>query len=162
MAVFSLTSPAFSEGEPVPEEYTCEGRNISPPLTVSDAPKEAKSLAVIVEDPDIPEAVQEKIGIEIFDHWVAYNIPPSTQEMDSGSTIGTQGMNSAESIGYTGPCPPAEHNPTKHRYVFSVYALDTTLDLPEGVGKDKLKQAMQGHVLETAQLTGWYEMQSDS
>lgn len=162
MADFSLTSPVFSDGEMIPVEYTCEGENVSPPLTISNVPEKALSLAIIVEDPDIPEAVKEQMDIEVFDHWIVYNIPPSVQEVAPGVAVGTPGVNSGDSVGYTGPCPPAEHEPTEHRYVFTLYALDVTLELPEGASKSELKTAMQDHVIGTCQLVGRYEMQSVS
>jgi len=117
------------------------------------------SLVIIVTDPDIPEVVKVEMGIDIFDHWVAYNIPPSTTDIAADDPIGTQGANSGGSMGYTGPCPPAEHEPVEHRYFFTIYALDTTLELPEGATNSELETAMQGHVIATAELVGRYQLQ---
>lgn len=162
MDTFTLTSPVFADGGSIPIDYSCEGDDISPPLEVSGIPEETMSLALIVEDPDIPEVVKENMGIEVYDHWVSYNIPPSTTEIESGATLGTQGENSGGSIGYTGPCPPAEHEPAEHQYIFIVYAVGRTLDLPEGASKQELKAAMQEDIIETAQLVGRYQMQTIS
>ena len=159
MADFSLHSPEFEEGQMIPAEFTCEGDNMSPGLEIKNTPEGTMSLAITVDDPDIPEAVKEQMGIEIFNHWVAYNLPPSTETLEAGDTTGTQGSNSAGTLGYTGPCPPADKEPKNHRYFFRVYALDTTLELPEGATKQELKNAMADHVLARTELVGRYEMQ---
>lgn len=157
MDTFTLTSDAFAPNKAIPARFSCEGEDVNPPLSIAGTPDGTMSLAVVMEDPDIPDAVKSQMGIEIFDHWVAYNIPPSTKEIAADDSIGTQGANSGDGIGYTGPCPPAEHEPTEHRYVFSVYALDTTLDLLEGATKSELHDSMEGHVIATAELVGRYE-----
>lgn len=162
MDTFTLTSQAFADGDSIPIDYSCEGDDINPPLEISGMPEGTMSLALIMEDPDIPEAVKENMGIEVYDHWVAYNIPPSTTEIEPGDAVGTQGVNSGGGTGYTGPCPPAEHKPTEHRYIFTVYALNGTLDLSEGANKQELKAAMQDNIIETAQLVGRYQMQTVS
>jgi len=159
MESFTITSPEFAEGQRIPLVYTCDGDNINPPLNIDNTPRGTISLALIVEDPDIPTAVKEKMGIEVFDHWFACNIPPSTSEIPVDTPLGTQGANSYGGVGYTGPCPPAEHEPTEHRYIFTIYALDTTIDLDEGYAKEALRAEMAGHILETASLTGLYEKQ---
>jgi Raf kinase inhibitor-like YbhB/YbcL family protein len=159
MDTLTLTSEAFAAGDLIPTTYSCEGENVNPPLEISNTPEGTISLVIIVEDPDIPTAVKEKMGIDIFDHWIAYNIPPSTTEIEADTPIGTQGANSSGKTGYTGPCPPKDHEPTEHRYIFSVYALDTTLDLSEGVTKPELQKEMVGHVIEIAELIGRYEKQ---
>lgn len=159
MDTFTLTSEAFAADDLIPTPYTREGENSSPPLSITNTPDGTMSLAITVEDPDIPQAVQSKMDIAIFDHWVAFNIPPSTKEIPEGSSIGTQGTNSGGELGYTGPCPPAEHEPVEHRYIFTVFALDTTLDLPEGATKEELRLAMQDHTIATAELVGRYRMQ---
>jgi hypothetical protein len=162
MSKFTLTSSAFSEGDSIPLTYTCEGKNINPPLSISDTPENTMSLAIVVEDPDIPAKVKEKMKITVFDHWVAYNIPPSTKDISADDPIGTQGSNSSGEVGYTGPCPPAAYEPVEHRYVFTVYALDTTFDLPEGATKEELLKAMNKHIVSTAKLIGQYRMQADT
>jgi Raf kinase inhibitor-like YbhB/YbcL family protein len=147
----TLKSPAFTQGEPIPEEYTCDGRNISPPLQWSDVPEGAKSLAMIVDDPDAPRG--------LFTHWIIYNIPPDlpefTENVEKDKTLpngARQGVNDAGKIGYTGPCPPSG----THRYFFKVYALDSDLHLEPGLTKAQLLKAMEDHTLAEGQLMGTY------
>lgn len=160
MDSLTLTSNVFTDKGMIPDRFTCDGENINPPLTISGMPEGTMSFALTMEDPDIPQEVQQKMDISIFDHWIAYNIPPSTKKIEENDSIGVQGSNSAGGIGYTGPCPPAEYEPVEHRYICTVYALDTTLDLPEGATKEELRLAIQGHILDTAELTGRYRMQA--
>ncbi len=149
---FTLTSEAFKDGSRIPAKYTCEGLDISPPLSWEDYPPETKSFVLIVEDLDAPGGV--------FTHWLVYNIPPEVNSLEEGikpverlSSGIMQGINDFGRIGYGGPCPP----PGKpHRYVFKLYALDITLDLKPGVSKKELLQAMEGHILAEATLTGIY------
>jgi Raf kinase inhibitor-like YbhB/YbcL family protein len=146
-----LTSSAFKNGEPIPRKYTCDGASISPSLAWANAPKETKSYALIVDDPDAPAGT--------FTHWVIFNIPttenslpeniPTSQTLPSGAS---QGKNGAGKIGYTGPCPPSG----THRYMFQFYALDTQLNLPPGSTKQDVMNAMQSHILAQTQLTGLY------
>ena len=148
-----ITSTAFAEGQPIPGKYTCAGPDVSPPLQWTNAPTGAKSLALIVDDPDAP------MGTWV--HWVVYNLPPTTtalaentpqsRELPDGAK---QGINDFHQIGYGGPCPP----PGKpHRYFFKIYALDTLLDLKSGATKKELLKAMAGHVLGEGQLMGTYQ-----
>jgi len=146
-----LTSPAFSSGETIPTIYTQFGDNISPPLEWFDIPDRAGSLALIVEDPDAPNGV--------YTHWLIYNIPTSMKGLDSevppGSHYGTQilqGKNEQDLLGYLGPKPPDR----QHRYIFDLYALDGALPLEEGATKEELLQAMHGHIIDQAKLTGLY------
>jgi len=148
---FELTSPAFAPGQPIPRLYTCDGQDSSPPLQWSDPPAGTRSLALIMEDPDAPGG--------IWVHWVLYNLPagarslPAAVPPDATRPDGSrQGKNSWPRLGYGGPCPPAGI----HRYVFRLYALDTVLDLAAGASKEQVLQAMQGHVLAQAELTGIY------
>lgn len=141
----NLTSPAFQNNGPIPVEFTCEGANINPPLSISGLPGNTKSLALITEDPD---AV-----VGVFNHWVVWNIPPETNEISKGNEPGTRGKGSSGKLGYIGPCPP---NGT-HRYFFRIYALDTKLDLPEGSSKSDLQNAMSGYLIEQAILMGTYK-----
>ncbi|MBE0461547.1 MAG: YbhB/YbcL family Raf kinase inhibitor-like protein [Candidatus Aminicenantes bacterium] len=146
-----ITSPAFEEGGMIPEVYTCDGIDISPPLKWSSVPQGTKTLALICDDPDAP------IGNWV--HWVIYNIPgdiselpeniPPEQELANG---GIQGMNDFRKIGYGGPCPPGG----THRYFFRIYALDTELDLQPGATESQLLKAMEGHILAEGQLMGRY------
>jgi len=158
-----LTSEAFSDGGMIPKRFTCEGENISPPLKITDIPEKAKTLAILVTDPDIPKQVQDNMGIDVFDHWVVFNIPADAFDdngrMDEGAGQGTPGVNSSADQGYTGPCPPAEYEPTEHRYVFRVYALDNALDCPLGAKKEVVQESMSGHVLAKTKLVGRYEKQ---
>jgi len=148
---FQLTSPAFQPGESIDSKYTCDGQDISPPLSWTAPPAGTKSLALIMDDPDAP------MGTWV--HWVIYNIPagesslpeavPADQELPNGAR---QGLNSWPKYGYGGPCPPSG----QHRYFFKLYALDAVLDLPARVTKERLLQAMEGHVLGRAELMGLY------
>ena len=141
-----LTSSVFANNGAIPSEFTCDGDDISPHLSISDVPKNAKSLALIMDDPDAP--------VGIFIHWVVWNIPPDTKEIKKGEEPrGVQGMTSFRRQGYGGPCPPSG----THRYFFKLYALDTELNLPEGSTKHDLENAMQSHIIAQAQLMGTYK-----
>ena len=139
----NLSSPEFKNNQPIPERFTCEGADINPTLVVEGIPDTARSLALIVDDPDAP------MGTWV--HWVIFNIPP-TSRINEDRVDGTQGRNDSGGIKYHGPCPPSG----THRYFFKIYALDALLDLKEGVSKDELAQAMEGHVLDKAELIGLY------
>jgi Raf kinase inhibitor-like YbhB/YbcL family protein len=146
-----LKSPAFSEGDMIPRKYTCDGANVSPPLTWSGVPAGVKSLALICDDPDAPRGT--------FVHWVVFNIPPSSSGLREGlsndKTLqdgSKQGLNDFRRIGYGGPCPPSG----THRYYFKLYALDTELGLDPGATKKELLEAMEGHILAEASLMGKY------
>jgi len=149
-----LQSRAFAEGESIPSEYTCDGANTQPAFEISGVPSGTQSLALIMDDPDIPKSVKVSRGIEKFDHWIIFNIPPTTTKIDKGTApTGVQGANSSGNNSYTGPCPPDK----EHRYFFKLYALDITLDLPEGSTKSEVEEAMVGHILDNAELIGRYE-----
>ena len=139
-----LISTAFSHNGHIPPQYTCEGKNVNPPLKIENIPGGAKSLAIIVEDPDASRGV--------FDHWVMWNIPVNAAIAEE-SQAGINGTNSFGQTGYGGPCPPSG----VHRYFFKLYALDKELDLAPGAGKNELLDAMKGHVLATAELMGVYQ-----
>ena len=141
-----LTSSAFANHDSIPQEFTCDGANINPPLSISSVPENTKSLALIVEDPD---AV-----VGTFIHWVVWNIPPETREIAKGNEPdGAKGKGSSGKLGYIGPCPPSG----THRYYFGLYALDAKLDLPVGSTKTDLENVMQGHILEQTHLMGTYK-----
>jgi len=141
-----ISSSAFQNDSSIPLVYTCDGSNINPPLTFSDVPTEAKSLALIMDDPDAP--------VGVWDHWIVWNIPPDTKEIKEGSEpSGLQGMTSFKKLGYGGPCPPDR----EHRYFFKLYALDAMLDLPEGSAKREVEAAMQGRIIAEAELIGKYD-----
>ena len=129
-----VESSAFKAGNSIPVKYTCEGKNINPPISFKQIPQEAKSLALIIEDPDATKGT--------FDHWVIWNIEPSTQ-IEENSAPGIEGKNGSGKVEYTGPCPPAGTG--IHHYYFKVYALDKKLSLEKGSGKIQLQKAMQGH-----------------
>jgi len=139
-----IKSSAFQNGRDIPSKYTCDGKNISPGLIIIDAPKQTKSFALIMDDPDSPSGK--------FVHWISWNIPGSTTEVKEGQSPGTQGKNSAGKLGYTGPCPPSG----THRYVFRIYALDTNLTLREGSTKQELESGIKPYILESAELIGRY------
>jgi len=143
----SITSPAFDANGAIPADHTCDGSESPPPLTWTGAPKETKAFALIVDDPDAPDPKAPK---RTFVHWVAYDIPASATRMDDNHRAG---LNDAKRRGYSGPCPPVG----RHRYFFKLYALDTELgDLGEPTKAD-LERAMEGHILERAELIGTYE-----
>jgi len=123
---------------------------------ISDVPYGAKSLALIMDDPDIPTAVREALGIEVFDHWVLFNIPADTKEIPEGAVVGIEGLNTAGNSGYTGPCPPPEYEPSEHHYIFKLYALDESLTLLAGATKSEVLEALASHVMEEAELIGRY------
>ncbi len=146
-----IESSAFSEGGTIPRQYTCDGKDISPPLSWSGVPEGAKSLALICDDPDAPS--------KTWVHWVLFNLPPGTKELpeavrarESVSGGGTQGTNDFKKLGYGGPCPPSG----THRYMFKLFALDTEVKLSSSATKADLERAMKGHVLAEATLMGKY------
>ena len=151
--LMQVTSTAFQEGGTIPRQCTADGKDVSPPLQWSGAPGNAKSFALICDDPDAPRK-------EPWVHWVLFNLPADAHEVAEGQPAeGTlpngakQGKNDFGKLGYGGPSPP----PGKpHRYLFKVYALDAPLDLPEGATKQQVEQAMRGHILAAGQLMGRY------
>jgi len=151
----SLNSPAFQPNGHIPSKYTCEGEDISPPLAWEGVPNEAKSIVLIIDDPDAPDPKAPKI---VWVHWVVYNMPPNTKSLpaNAGKTGLPQGtlvgLNDFKKTGYGGPCPPIG----RHRYFHKLYALDTKLDL-KGATKSQIERAMQGHVLANAELIGTYQ-----
>lgn len=156
MSTISLTSPAFEANASIPGLYTCDGSEKSPPLQIAGVPDGAKSLALIVDDPDIPEVVRKNIGVNEYVHWVLYNIAPDTHEIAEGASVGTEGVNSSGRIGYQGPCPPKAYEPSEHRYVFTLYALDIELPLEPGAARADVAKAMVGHIIDQTTLIGKY------
>lgn len=145
-----ISSPAFGDYKDIPAKYTCDGQNISPPLQFSDVPPHTASLTLLVEDIDVPTAIKED---GLWDHWLVWNIPPTTTKIEENSApAGIEGKNSSGSFGYEGPCPPNG----EHRYVFKLFALDTTLPNAPTTSKQELITAMQKHILASAELTGIY------
>jgi hypothetical protein len=143
-----LKSSAFKAGEFIPQKFTCDGENINPFLEIRNIPPEAKSLVLIMDDPDAPAGT--------WDHWLLWNIDPKTQYIpeDSVPPGARLGKNSFGRLNYGGPCPPRGSNP--HRYMFKIYALDVVLELPEGASKQELLKAMEGHILDEEALIGLY------
>ncbi len=149
-----LTSPAFQQNGKIPSKYTCDGENINPPLLIADVPKSVKSLVLLMDDPDIPEIAKKNFNVEVWDHWVVFNMPPTLRTIEEGENPpGILGKNTRGNITYGGPCPPDR----EHRYFFRLYALDIMLNLKEGATKNEVEQAMRGHVLEQTELIGRYE-----
>jgi len=150
-ANMKLTSPAFGHNGKIPPEYTCDGADVSPELHISNVPKNAKSLALIMDDPDVPKNIRSS-GLWV--HWVVWNIPPDTKAIQKGNEPeGIGGNSDFKRTGYGGPCPPDR----EHRYFFKLYALDTELDLAEGSNKKELENAMEGHIIEKTELIGLYK-----
>ena len=147
MADFTLTSNAFDGGQEIPRRHSCEGDDVSPPLSWSGAPEGARSLALIVDDPDAPGGT--------FTHWLAWAIEPEAAGIGEGEPAPVEGRNDFGTIGYRGPCPPPGHGP--HRYFFRLHALDANVELERGAGKRDLERALEGHVLGAAELNGRYE-----
>ena len=144
-----LTSPAFKHGGKIPSKYTCEGENISPPLKIEDAPLDIKSFVLIMDDPDAVKPTGK-----IWVHWVVFNISPETEEVLEGEPPkGIAGEGTRGELEYLGPCPPDG----EHRYFFKLYALDEELSLKEGATKEEVEDAMEGHILEEAELIGKYK-----
>jgi len=141
--VLHISSPSFTNDGYIPREFTCDGKGVSPELLIKDIPRETRTLAVIVEDQDVPG--------KIFDHWVVWNIPPS-RRITENAVPGLEGKNSKGEIGYTAPCPQED----RHRYLFKVYAVDTLLDLREGASKMELIEALRDHVVAYGELVGLY------
>ncbi len=146
-----LSSPAFKEGGIIPSLHTCEGKHLPPPLSIAQVPSEAKTLVLIMDDPDVPASIRPE---RMFDHWVVFNIPPHTHQIDDKHPIqGVHGRNTAGANQYFGPCPPFG----EHRYFFKLYALSKKLDLPEGASKKEVEAAMRGSILAKCGLMGRYE-----
>jgi len=152
----SLVSPAFSHGGEIPRHYTCQGDDLSPPLSWSGAPDGTKSFALIVDDPDAPDPKAPRMT---WVHWVLYNLPADCRELPE--TVGREalppgtqeGRNDWKKLGYGGPCPPIG----RHRYLHKLYALDTRLSELGAATKKEVEAAMAEHVLARAELVGTYE-----
>jgi Raf kinase inhibitor-like YbhB/YbcL family protein len=139
-----VRSPSFQANTLIPKKYSCDGEGVNPPLTIEGVPKESKSLVLVVDDPDASGGT--------FDHWVVWDIPPSTTKIAEHSIPGTEGLNSAQQKRFMSPCPPSG----THRYFFKVYALDVELKLDTKTTKRDLERALQNHILSRGELIGLY------
>ena len=151
VSTMELKSNAFGHNARIPAKYTCDGKNISPPLSIGSVPEDAEALVLIMDDPDVPKSIRAD---GMWDHWVVFNIPVSVREIPEGKNPdGVLGKNTGGKNEYIGPCPPDR----EHRYFFKVYALDTKLNLQKGAGKADVEKAMKGHILAQATLIGLYK-----
>ena len=139
----TITCPDFKHSGTIPSEYTCDGDDVNPPLDIEDVPKGAETMALLVDDTDAPG--------KTWVHWIAFNIPIGA-EIRRDSVPGIEGRNDFDQRSYGGPCPPSG----AHRYYFKLYALDTRLDLKAGCSNSELLRAMEGHILDHAELIGLY------
>lgn len=151
-----LSSAAFEHGAEIPTKYTCQGEDISPPLSWQGIPEATRSLALIIHDPDVPSPDNP---VRLWVHWVLYNLPVDTTSLAEHTTSSelpagpVEGLNDWDRTGYGGPCPPMG----QHRYFHKLYALDLVLDDLHEPTKDQLEAAMQGHILAEAELIGTYQ-----
>ena len=149
----TLASGAFRPNQPIPARYTCDGADVSPPLTWTGVPAGTRSLALIIDDPDAPDPKHPR---QVWVHWVVYNLPPDCTGLAEGAALppgAKLGRNDWQRADYGGPCPPIG----RHRYFHKLYALDTVLPDLKHPTRPQLEQAMKGHVLAQAELVGTYE-----
>lgn len=144
-----ISSTSFGHEGKIPSKYTCDGENINPPLFFSEIPKNAKSLVLIMDDPDVPIYIRRDCT---WTHWILFNIPPETTEIGTNQQIGIPGMTTSNKTKYGGPCPPDR----EHRYYFKLYALDSKLNLKEGATKEEVMNAIKEHIIAEAVLMGKY------
>jgi Raf kinase inhibitor-like YbhB/YbcL family protein len=142
-----LTSTAFAGGQPIPQRHSCEGEDLSPPLSWTDVPEEATSLALIVDDPDAPGGT--------FTHWLGWGLDPAAAGLGEGEAAPVEGRTDFGATGYRGPCPPPGHGP--HRYFFRLHALEAQLELAPGASKGEVEQALAGRSVAVAELIGTFE-----
>jgi Raf kinase inhibitor-like YbhB/YbcL family protein len=145
MKKLTITSPVFEHNGFIPFKYTCDGEDINPPIKIEDIPEERQSLALIFDDPDAL--------MKTWDHWVVWNIPPTTNKIEENSVPGTEGVNDFRRHSYRGPCPPLG----THRYFFKIYALDTKLNINPNSRKKDVEKAIQGHILARGEIIGLYK-----
>lgn len=147
----SITSPAFEPNGTIPARFTCDGKNISPELIFNNIPKNTQSLALTMEDPDVPKSVRAD---GMWNHWVLWNMPPATIRLEEEKVPpGVIGVNTGGKMTYGGPCPPDR----EHRYIFTLYALDSELNLAAGSTKEELLRGLVSHIIEKAELVGRYD-----
>ncbi len=150
---FTLISPAFIEGGLIPSRYTCDGENISVPLHIEGVPEGTKALVLVMDDPDIPDSVKQSLGVETVDHYVVYNIPPETVDIDEGKVVGVRGKNVRGDVTYTGPCPPDK----EHRYFFRLYAVNDMLSFETTPTLHEVEEVAKRTMVGVAILMGRYE-----
>ncbi|MEX0917722.1 MAG: YbhB/YbcL family Raf kinase inhibitor-like protein [Candidatus Paceibacterota bacterium] len=153
----TLASSAFAHNGSIPSQYTCDGENTLPPLSITDVPEGTVSLVLVMDDPDIPEEIKTANNILKFNHFAVYNIPPDTTDITADSIPGTPALNTRGEEGYTGPCPPPEYEPKEHRYIFRLYAIEGTLSFEHTPTLDEVETAAKGQIIEQAELIGRYE-----
>ena len=156
MTNLTISSPDFAHEGSIPARFTCDADDTPPRLTIEGVPDDAKSLVLIVIDPDVPKELRPD---GMFLHWLLFNIPAAAKEIGPTGSIGVSGLNSSGKEGYQGPCPPKAYEPSEHRYFFHLYALDTMLSLEAGASESEVRQAMEGHVVAEAELMGKYRRQ---
>jgi len=153
-----MASLAFLNDTAIPVAYSCDAvAPVSPPLIFSGVPEDAVSLALIMEDVDVPTTLDAD---GIFEHWALFNMPASTTELSAGASLGLKGANGKGAWTYAAPCPPTDSEPAEHRYFFRLFALDSNLELPAGATVAQIRTAMDGHVLGTTELVGRYQRQA--
>ncbi|GGX41629.1 YbhB/YbcL family Raf kinase inhibitor-like protein [Saccharospirillum salsuginis] len=153
LSELALTSSAFEDGGAIPQKYSGEGEDVSPPLSWTNTPDGTQSIVVVCHDPDAP--LVSPNGTYGFVHWVLYNLPANTTSLSEGTTEGTKGKNNFGKVGYGGPMPPEGHG--THRYYFWVLALDTDLDLDDGMSLWQLLEACEPHIIGMNRLVGTYQ-----
>ncbi len=142
--ILQITSPSFGQGADIPTEFSCDGDNVSPELNIENLPINTVTLALVMDDPDAPGGT--------WVHWVAFDVPPTDVIPEGIPLLGIGGNNSWGTTGYGGPCPPSG----THRYFFKLFAIDSTLELPEGSTVEEVLDAIEGHILDRAELMGRY------
>lgn len=148
-----ISSPAFPQNGVIPQKYTCEGEGVQPPLRITDVPDETQALAMIVDDPDAP--------MGLFTHWLVWNIEPDMTDIEEDMTWegALEGTNSAGTLGWVAPCPPADTG--IHHYRFQLFALTSPLDLREGASRDEVEKAIEESEIGRAELIGEYRNSSE-
>lgn len=153
--MLTLTSSAFLHNGLIPSQFTCDGENTPPPLTIENVPEGTQSFVLVMDDPDIPEEIKAVRGIEKFNHWALYNLPADTKDISS-EVAAAVGSNSRGENAYTGPCPPSQYEPKEHRYIFRLYALSGMLNFIQEPTLDEVEEAAKGMMIESTEFIGRY------
>ncbi|HEY4526481.1 MAG TPA: YbhB/YbcL family Raf kinase inhibitor-like protein [Candidatus Paceibacterota bacterium] len=149
-----LEITAFRNGESIPSKFTCDGTDISPRIEWAGVPESAQSLVLIMEDRDVPKSIKPD---GLFVHWILYGILPSEHAIPEGGRVGNPGLNSEGKAAYTGPCPPPQYEPSEHRYIFTLYALDIAPSFAVAPEKGAVVAMMQGHIVAQVEYMGRYK-----